>query len=163
MCNPPRYLYTPVTTPSGSKRLYMGRVTIAKNILGLLECPIEDSRGNWQTPRWPLNSYRKRPVNGNYHLWIPLGRFVDYQKIPTIDETLMDSASGRLVFDLERMESVYVPEKKGRKETKKRPDTKHLSVHGTTKNVVSRSPFNPREVNTLPFPSHEEHAQSTHQ
>ncbi|KZT19550.1 hypothetical protein NEOLEDRAFT_1141894 [Neolentinus lepideus HHB14362 ss-1] len=161
MCNPPRYLYTPVTTPSGSKRLYMGRVTIAKNILGLLECPIEDSRGNWQTPRWPLNSYRKRPVNGNYHLWIPLGRFVDYQKIPTIDKTLMDSASGRLVFDLERMEGVHVPEKE-RKGKKKRPDTKHLSVHKTNKHLVSRSPFDPGEVNTIPFPSNEGCVQSSH-
>ncbi|KZT19558.1 hypothetical protein NEOLEDRAFT_1245738 [Neolentinus lepideus HHB14362 ss-1] len=72
MCHPSRFLYSPVMSSSGSDRLGLGRVTIAKNVLGELDCPIENSRGNWKTPRWPLNSDRARPVKGNHHLWIPL-------------------------------------------------------------------------------------------
>ncbi|TFK47097.1 hypothetical protein OE88DRAFT_1666347 [Heliocybe sulcata] len=83
-----------MSNPCHSKAARTRKVTIVKNYLWQWEP--QDGRGNWQTPRWPMNSYRARPAEGNYHFWIPLGRFAQYQNSPTIQEVLGDSARDRL-------------------------------------------------------------------
>ncbi|KZT19556.1 hypothetical protein NEOLEDRAFT_1245737 [Neolentinus lepideus HHB14362 ss-1] len=139
---------TPEPTLKSPRYDPLSKVIVAKNWLGRWECPLAESRGNWQTPRWPLAWWPSKK-EGCRRMDIPLSRYVEHKKAPSIHQVMEDVLGGRLVFDFEKMEGVYVAErKKGRKQAKKELGNPSSSAISANKTVLPRTPFTPREVDT---------------
>ncbi|KZT25100.1 hypothetical protein NEOLEDRAFT_1178842 [Neolentinus lepideus HHB14362 ss-1] len=135
-------------------------VTVAKNVLGRWECPISESRGNWQTPRWPLAKWPSKK-EGCRKMNIPLSRYMEHKKAPCIHQVMEDAIDGRL--DVEKTEGVYNTESTGEQKRVKELGISPSSETRSNKIEMPRNPLDPREIDTVPFPRRREEGVSREQ